>query len=79
MRSLLRFTATSNYLQPLGLFDRHPTVADTEFLIDVFQVAFDGLCGDKELIGDLLVLQTLREQFQDIQFPVGQRFDQGLG
>ena len=49
----------SNHFQPFGLFYRHPTVADAEFLIDVFQVALDGLCGDKQFVGDLLVLQTL--------------------
>jgi hypothetical protein len=45
---------------------------DTEFAVDVFGVAFDGAGGDEELLADLLIIQTLGQQTEDLQFAFGE-------
>ena len=56
-----------------GFFQRLPPVFNTELLIDALEVRFDSEWRNGEFFSDLLVLETLGQQFQDIQFPVGQR------
>lgn len=63
----------------VGPVNRLTAVAHTELLIDVSQVTFDGFRGDEQLVGDLLVLQALYQQFQNIELAIGQGFDHGLG
>ena len=48
-----------NQFQPPGLLYRPATVADAKFLVDIFQMAFNGFRGNEQLVRDLLVLQAL--------------------
>ena len=65
--------------ETVGLGNRLPAGVDIKLLVDGLQVRFNGLIGNKQFFSDLFVLQPLSQQFQNIEFTIGQRLYQGLG
>ena len=57
-----------------GLEHSLAAVVNIELLIEVFLVCFHRPGRDEQIGGDLFGLLPLRQQFQDIELPVGQGF-----
>ncbi len=51
-------------------------IAHVQFAVDVVEVRLDRALGDEELLGDLLVRQTLGDQGEDLALALAQRLDQ---
>ena len=54
------------------LCDRLAAITYIELLIYVFEMILDRVGGDEKLVPDFLILHTLSQQFQDIEFAIGQ-------
>jgi hypothetical protein len=48
------------------------SVADAEFAIDVLEVGLDGVDGNTQAVGDLLIGAMLGEEAQDVQLAVAE-------
>ena len=48
-------------------------VGNAELVKDVVQVVLDGLLADEHALGDFLVFEALRNQLDDLLFPLTQR------
>ena len=59
--------------------DGLPAVVDVELAVDVVQVFFYGFRRNKQFDSNLFILQSLRQQIQDIEFAIRERLDNGLG
>ena len=56
----------------VGFGDGLAPVADAEFAIDVLEVGLDGVDGDTQAVGDLLIGAMLGEESQDIHLAVAE-------
>jgi len=63
----------------VGFFNRLPTTADIELPIHVVQVFFYGVRLNEQFSSNFLVAQPPSQQLQNIELPIGQGCDQGLG
>ena len=52
---------------------------NVELPVDVAQVCIDGCGRNEDFLCDLLRAQPLSQQFQDIEFAIGQRLNKRLG
>ena len=56
-----------------GVERKLEAVGNTQLVENVVQMVLDGLLGDKQLLADLFVAETLRHQLHDLFFAVGKQ------
>lgn len=56
-------------MQFLSALDRLSASTSIELREDIGGVSFDGTYGNEKLVGDLLIRQTLSDEFEDLVLP----------